>query len=159
MSTVLVTGANGQLGLELKATLPAGIEFYGVDLPLLDITDAGAVLKFVEQLKPAIIINCAAYTAVDKAESDSTLAYAVNREGAKHLAIAARQAGARMVQVSTDFVFDGRQSTPYRSNDVPRPLGVYGLSKLEGEQAASSATAGDALIIRTAWLYSAHGQN
>ncbi len=159
MSKVLVVGANGQLGLELKATLPADYEFHAADLPLLDITDAAAVITSLEQLKPAVIINCAAYTAVDRAESDSALAYAVNRDGAKHLAIAANQVGARLVQVSTDFVFDGRQSTPYKVDDTPWPLGVYGQSKLEGELAASAETAGDALIVRTAWLYSAHGQN
>ncbi|HEY1075516.1 MAG TPA: dTDP-4-dehydrorhamnose reductase [Fontimonas sp.] len=159
MSKVLVTGAHGQLGLELRATAPADVEFHGVDLAELDITQAEAVLRFVEQLKPAVIINCAAYTAVDKAEADSSLAYAVNRDGAQHLAAAAKRAGARLVQVSTDFVFDGRQSTPYRVNDRAAPLGVYGQSKLEGEQAAATATAGDALIVRTAWLYSPHGQN
>ncbi len=159
MSKVLVTGANGQLGLELRATLPAGFEFHGADLPELDITKAEAVLSYVEQLKPAVIINCAAYTAVDKAESDSGLAYAVNRDGALHLAAAAKRVGARMVQVSTDFVFDGRQSTPYQVTDRPAPLGVYGQSKLEGEQAVTAASVGDALIVRTAWLYSPHGQN
>lgn len=159
MKRVLVTGANGQLGLELKATLPADIEFHGVDLPQLDITDASAVLGFVDRLRPAAIINCAAYTAVDKAESDVTLAYAVNRDGARHLAAAARQSGARLVQISTDFVFDGRQSSPYRTTDAPAPLGVYGQSKLDGERVAAQETAGDALIVRTAWLYSAHGQN
>lgn len=159
MSKVLVTGTNGQLGLELKATLPAGIEFHGIDLPELDITDAAAVSHFVDRLRPAAIVNCAAYTAVDKAESDSTLAYAVNRDGARNLARAAKQSGARLVQISTDFVFDGRQSTPYRTTDTPAPLGVYGQSKLEGEQAAIAETAGDALVVRTAWLYSAHGQN
>jgi dTDP-4-dehydrorhamnose reductase len=159
MSRVLVTGANGQLGLELRATLPAGIEFHGVDLPQLDITDAAAVISSVEQIRPTVIINCAAYTAVDKAETDSELAYAVNRDGARHLAVAAKRVGARLVQVSTDFVFDGRQSTPYKVGDAPGPLGVYGHSKLEGEQLAYAETAGDALIVRTAWLYSAHGQN
>jgi dTDP-4-dehydrorhamnose reductase len=158
MSAVLVTGANGQLGIELQRHAPAAMEVHGVDLPELDITDAVAVRARVEALRPSAIINCAAYTAVDKAEADETAALRVNRDGAACIAEAARAVGARLIHVSTDFVFDGTRSSPYLPDDAPNPLGVYGRTKLEGERAVRAADA-DALVVRTAWLYSAHGQN
>jgi dTDP-4-dehydrorhamnose reductase len=124
----------------------------------LDITVAIAVEQFVSVLKPDVIINAAAYTAVDKAESEVELAYAVNQYGVAHLAKAAAKHEARLIQVSTDFVFDGRHSTPYRPDDQPNPLGVYGASKLAGEKAAIELC-NDVVIVRTAWVYSSHGHN
>ena len=161
MSTtpILITGARGQLGLELQARAPGTANITAIDLQELDITDAAATAAQVAAIRPRWIINCAAYTAVDKAESDGELAMRVNRDGARHLALAAKQHGARLVQVSTDFVFDGRKSSPYLPDDAPHPLGHYGQTKLEGELAVEQASGGDALIVRTAWLYSAHGAN
>lgn len=156
---VLITGARGQLGIELQAAPPAATAISAIDLQELDLTDAAATAAYVQRLQPDWIINCAAYTAVDEAESEAELAYRVNRDGARHLALAAQACGARLIQISTDFVFDGRKSSPYLPDDVPNPLSVYGRSKLAGEQAVATASDGDALIVRTAWLYSAHGNN
>jgi dTDP-4-dehydrorhamnose reductase len=155
---ILITGSRGQLGLALQACAPSGWTVQGVDVDTLDITDAVAVREAVAAFAPDAIINCAAYTAVDRAETEADAAFRINRDGAAHLAAAAAGVGARMVQVSTDFVFDGRQSLPYRPDAKPNPLGVYGHSKLAGEQTVAQA-APDALIVRTAWLYSAHGGN
>ena len=156
---VLLTGANGQLGWELQRTCPAQIELHAHDADTLDITDAAAVHEAIHALKPAWIINAAAYTAVDKAESEVELAYAVNRDGARHLAAAVRTVNARMVQVSTDFIFNGEHGHPYRPDDLPAPLSVYGASKLEGEIAVHETLGEQALILRTAWVYSSHGHN
>ena len=156
---VLLTGANGQLGWELQRSRPAHIELHAHDADTLDITDAQAVLDAVQAIKPDWIINAAAYTAVDKAESETTLAYAVNRDGARHLAEAARALNARMVQVSTDFIFDGEQGHPYPPDASPAPLSVYGASKLAGEQTVRDLLGEYALILRTAWVYSSHGHN
>jgi dTDP-4-dehydrorhamnose reductase len=114
LDRVLITGAWGQLGIELLRRVPPRIAATGVDLAELDITDAAAVRACVEQLRPAAIFNCAAYTAVDKAEADADAAYRVNRDGARNLAEAAQAAGAKLLHVSTDFVFDGRTWRPYR---------------------------------------------
>lgn len=156
---VLVTGAGGQLGSALIATAPTGISLEACDVAELDITDARAVQKACAQLAPDAIINAAAYTAVDSAEEDAEASYAVNRDGVAHLAAVAAACGARLVQVSTDFIFDGAQGRPYLPGDPPRPLGVYGASKLAGEEALRSSDARDWLILRTAWVYSADGSN
>jgi dTDP-4-dehydrorhamnose reductase len=124
----------------------------------LDIRDAPAVAAAVARSAPDLILNAAAYTAVDRAETESELAWSVNRDGAVNLARAAVAAGARFAHVSTDFVFDGRANRAYRPDDAPAPLGVYGASKLAGEiDVAAAAPA--ALILRTAWVYSPHGGN
>lgn len=159
MTTVLVTGARGQLGTEVVLNCPSGIALTSVDRTQLDIADAAAVQRLVDGLRPAAIINCAAYTAVDKAESDTGQAYRINRDGSRHLAQAARSVGARLIHVSTDFVFDGRKSSPYLPDDPTAPLGVYGDSKLAGEQAVREIAGDMALIVRTGWVYSAHGHN
>lgn len=160
MSTrILVTGIKGQLGFELQRICPSSIELHGHDADTLDITDAAAVQAMVRTIQPTWIINAAAYTAVDKAESDVERAFAVNQLGAQHLAEAAHGVGARMVQVSTDFVFDGAQSHPYGVDALPAPLGVYGASKLAGERAVQQTLGKNALILRTAWVYSTHGHN
>jgi dTDP-4-dehydrorhamnose reductase len=154
----LITGAGGQLATALIATAPAGWSVAGLTRANLDIGDQAAVDAAVSRLAPDLIINAAAYTAVDHAESETDLAFQVNRDGARHLAVTASRVGARLIQLSTDFVFDGRSSRPYRPDDTPNPLGVYGASKLAGERAVAEA-APDALIIRTAWVYGPTGAN
>jgi dTDP-4-dehydrorhamnose reductase len=156
---VLVTGTRGQLGTELVNTAPANVEVAAVTRAQLDIGNPESVATVVSTLKPAWIINAAAYTAVDKAETDTPSAFRVNRDGPRHLGEAAQRLGARMLHVSTDFVFDGRKSTPYLPGDPTGPLGTYGRSKLDGEYAVRSATENHAVIVRTGWVYAAHGQN
>ncbi|WP_422450380.1 MULTISPECIES: dTDP-4-dehydrorhamnose reductase [unclassified Endozoicomonas] len=156
---VLITGSNGQLGYELTRTAPEGVELTCVDVEQLDITSEAAVTNFFAEHTPDVVINAAAYTAVDKAESDSELAYAVNAVGPELLAKACVDAGSFMVHVSTDFVFDGNQSTPYKPEDHPKPVSVYGNSKLKGEEQVTSILGNHAVIIRTAWVYSTHGNN
>jgi dTDP-4-dehydrorhamnose reductase len=123
----------------------------------LDITNAAAVREAVRRAKPDVIVNCAAYTKVDDAEAHEHLATAINGSAVEFLADAANEADALLVQISTDFVFDGSKRTPYEVNDVPAPLSAYGRSKLAGEQAASIAR--KRIILRTAWLFGVHGQN
>jgi dTDP-4-dehydrorhamnose reductase len=125
----------------------------------LDITDRDAVSAAVRAAQPDLIINAAAYTAVDRAESEPELARAVNADGAGHLARAAAAVGARLFHLSTDFVFAGDQTTPYRETDPPAPLNIYGQSKLAGEHAVLAVQPQNALIVRTGWLYAAQGQN
>lgn len=156
---VWIVGGRGQLGTELGGTAPAGVSCVVTDRSTVDIGDRARVLAFAAEARPDLIINAAAYTAVDKAESEPDLAFRINGDGAAHLAQAAVQCGARLIQVSTDYVFDGRQSTPYKPDDAPNPLNVYGESKLAGERAVQEITEGNGLIVRTAWVYSAHGNN
>jgi dTDP-4-dehydrorhamnose reductase len=154
----VVTGAGGQLARAWSAAAPPGWSVTGLSRAELDISDGAAVERVLGALAPDLILNAAAYTAVDRAESDPDLAFAVNRDGAGHLAATAARAGARLIQVSTDFVFDGLASRPYRPDDAPGPLNVYGASKLAGERAVAEA-APDALIVRTAWVYGPSGAN
>lgn len=160
MMKILLTGSNGQLGRELAPMLerlwPGGVEC--ADIDTLDITDAGAVEAAVERLRPTHIVNCAAFTAVDRAESEPELCHRVNALATANLADAARRHGAKMVHVSTDYVFDGTACRPYRETDTTSPLGVYGRTKREGEQMLLERCP-DAVIVRTAWLYSPHGNN
>jgi dTDP-4-dehydrorhamnose reductase len=155
---VLITGADGQLGCELKRSQPQGINLIVTDRKTLDITDPLSIENALKMHEPDWLINCAAYTAVDKAESEQDTATAINATAPGLLAKACTTTGARMAQISTDFVFDGSQSTPYLPDDTPNPLSVYGSTKLDGEQAVLKALP-DALIIRTSWLYSSQGQN
>ena len=156
---VLVTGAEGQLGRLLVSTAPAGMQVTALSRAGLDIGDAAAVLAAVRTLAPGLIINAAAYTAVDKAESEGELAARVNALGPAHLAAAARAVGARLVHVSTDFVFDGTAGTPYRADAATHPLSVYGRTKRDGELAVLEALPEHSLIVRTAWVYAAQGRN
>ncbi len=157
---ILLTGANGQLGWELQRTAPASIEIAAFGSRELDITDYQAVERMVVACRPEVIINAAAYTAVDQAEQDSERAFQVNSLAAANLAQVAREGGMRLVHISTDFIFDGCKSSPYRPDDSPNPLGVYGRSKLLGEERILAITKGlDTTIIRTAWVYSSHGHN
>lgn len=155
---VLIAGANGQLGRTLAETAPQGVVLHLLDLPDLDITDEANVRRHVRAAAPDLVVNAAAYTAVDRAEEQSDLAFAVNAAGAGHLARAARATGARLIHVSTDYVFDGGANTPYAPEAVCRPLGVYGESKRQGEIAVLEAS-DNALILRTAWLHSRCGAN
>ena len=156
---MLVTGSKGQLGWELSRTCPANIKIYPVDIGELDISNGEKVERYVSDLQPNWIINAAAYTAVDKAEQESEIAYRVNRDGAENLALSAKRISAKLIQISTDFVFDGKKSSPYLSEDKPNPLCVYGASKQAGDEAVLSILGQQATIIRTAWVYSSHGNN
>ena len=156
---VLVAGAGGQLGFELKRTRPLGVELLALSSGELNLTEAGAVRRRVAEERPGLIINAAAYTAVDRAEAERERAFAVNGQGAANLAVAAREAGARLIHLSTDFVFDGEKSSPYLPDDAPNPLGVYGASKLAGEERVREILGPATAIVRTAWVYSVHGHN
>lgn len=157
---ILVTGSNGQLGRELRNVLEEelpGITTY-TDVDDLDICDAKAVERFVIDGEYTHIVNCAAYTAVDKAESEQTLCYTINAEAVKNIAAAASKAGAKVLHISTDYVFDGTSCRPYKESDKVNPVSAYGTSKRKGEMHLL-AMCPDAVIIRTAWLYSPYGRN
>ncbi len=157
---ILVTGSRGQLGselLELSASC-RNHRFFFYDLPDLDITRSDQVESHCRNHEIEVIVNCAAYTAVDKAETDSAMAFKVNRDAPAILAACARERNALLLQISTDYVFDGTSSTPYRESDPTAPLGVYGLSKWEGEERIRQI-APAYIIIRTSWLYSLSGVN
>jgi len=156
---ILITGSKGQLGYELLRSRPEGAEICAVDVDELDITSAGQVRELVDEFQPQLIVNAAAYTAVDRAESEPETVRGVNARGAENLARAATSSGARMIHISTDFVFDGSRGKPWKPGDPTAPLGVYGATKLEGEKAVQRALGRDSLILRTSWLYSAHGNN
>jgi dTDP-4-dehydrorhamnose reductase len=158
MKTVVV-GARGQLGQELLRTAPAQVEVIALDRESLDITAFDEVLDVVTGLRPDVVINAAAYTAVDGAETKPDLAVSVNAEGPGHLARAAERAGARLLHVSTDFVFDGQAQQAYLPRHEPRPLGVYGHSKLAGERRVQEILPLQSVIVRTAWVYSSYGDN
>jgi len=156
---ILVTGSNGQLGSELKVLSENfNAEFIFTDRAELDITNANAVNEFIANTKPDFVINGAAYTAVDKAETDQEPAYAINATAVGYLAAACKTNHAKYIQVSTDFVFDGARYTPYKEDDATNPLSVYGKSKLQGEQLCLQNNE-ETIIIRTSWLYSSFGNN
>ena len=155
----LITGADGQLGRELQRTCPEGWQAAALSHPELDITDRSAVAAVLKKYQPDLVINTAAYTAVDKAESEKNKVFSVNTEGAAIIAGLSVESGARLIHLSTDYVFDGAKSQPYLPGDRPNPINIYGASKLQGEQAVSAATGNKGLIIRTGWLYSSHGSN
>ena len=156
---VMITGANGQLGWELQQSAPQEVELIPLDRHGLDITDANAVNACINDYQPQQLINCAAYTAVDKAETEVAAARAINAKGAANLATACHESGCRMLQISTDFIFDGTRSTPYPTDAAANPLGIYGLTKWEGEELVRKKSHGAALILRTSWVYSTHGNN
>lgn len=156
---VLILGAEGQLGTALQAECPAGVELVAAPRSRLDLTDGQALRALVAGLRPAQVINAAAYTSVDGAEAERERAFAVNAVAPGALAAACAEAGARLLHVSTDFVFDGAQGTAYRTTDTPRPLGVYGASKLEGERRIAAVAGLHWQIVRTAWVYGPTGRN
>jgi dTDP-4-dehydrorhamnose reductase len=155
---VLIAGAAGQLGRALQATAPAGVMILAPPEDAFDILDEAKVSAVVSATAPALVVNAAAYTQVDRAETDAETAEAVNGRAAGRLAGAAAATGARFVHVSTDFVFDGLSALPYAPDASPCPLGVYGATKLSGERQVAAAHPG-ALIVRTAWVYAAQGNN
>jgi dTDP-4-dehydrorhamnose reductase len=155
---ILVTGSEGQLGSDLLKILPAKHQVIGCDIQDWDITDLKSTLENVGRIRPEVLVNAAAYTDVDGCELNPDLAYRVNTLGAHNLAIACQKLGAVMVHVSTDFVFDGEKGSPYLEFDQPRPLSVYGKSKLASEQWVA-AVLNTYFIVRTAWLYGKKGKN
>ncbi len=152
---ILIVGANGMLGRDLAALL--GNRARGVDIADIDITSMESTERVVKALRPSVVINCAAYTDVDGCETNVETAMQVNGEGVAHLAIVTRGIGAKLVQVSSDYVFDGGKGSPYQEDDAPHPLSIYGESKLAGEM--NAAFNPDHLIVRTQWLYGLHGKN
>lgn len=161
MKQILVTGCNGQLGNEIRLLAPkyeGKLEFHFTDIDELDITDRKAVYAFVEQNHISTVINCAAFTAVDKAESNEGLCRLLNETAPGYLAEAVASVGGTMVQVSTDYVFDGEGCVPYKEEDVTNPQTVYGRTKLAGEENVIRSCAGS-MVVRTAWLYSTFGNN
>lgn len=159
MKKVIITGADGQLGYELQRSVLSGYECIATNRSTLDVTDAYVVREFVGEHEPDVIINSAAYTAVDKAEEETELAIAINTLGAANLANAARANQCKLVQISTDFVFDGKACSPYAVDAKTDPEGYYGKSKRDGDNKVIDILGNDALIIRTSWLYSAQGNN
>lgn len=155
---ILIFGTTGQLARALPKTAPAGSELISLGRDAVDVTDISAIRSAIAAHAPSLVINATAYTAVDKAESESDLAYAINRDAPTAMAEAARACGARFVTVSTDFVFDGSASTPYSIDAPVSPIGVYGASKAAGERAVL-AVMPDATIVRTAWVYDREGRN
>ena len=155
---ILLTGVNGQVGWELQRTLAPLGEVIAADRGMLDLADTASIRRGVDAIAPDLIVNPAAYTAVDKAESESELAHAINATAPGELAQAAAARGIPLVHFSTDYVFDGRKSGAYTEADVPNPLGVYGASKLAGEQAVLAAGIPH-LILRTSWVYGLRGRN
>ena len=160
MTRWLVTGAAGMLGRDLTDLLQArGEEFTPMARTDLDITDPAAVAKAVSVVKPDVVVNCAAWTAVDAAEEHEEEAFAINSGGAANLAAACASVGALLVHPSTDYVFDGHASAPYAEGAPTAPSGAYGRTKLAGEQAVRAALPDASYVVRTAWLYGGHGKN
>ncbi len=158
MTDLLITGSNGQLGRAVLAEAHSrGLAAEGHDLDTLDIRDAGAVRQMLERMRPAALINTAAFTAVDACETREEEAMAINGTAVGHLAAACDLTGTVLVHISTDYVFSGEMDRPYREDDPPSPLSAYGRTKLRGEELAASAR--DHLIVRTAWLYGVGGAN
>ncbi len=154
----VVFGAHGQLGRTVVASAPAGVTVIPFDRAAVDVADADAVASALRDAGAAVVLNCAAYTRVDDAEREGAVAEAVNAAGPEQVGIAATAVGARVVHVSTDYVFNGRDGAPYAPNHATDPMSVYGRTKRDGEQRLMAVCA-DAVVIRTAWLHAGHGQN
>ena len=157
---ILVTGGNGQLGSEIKGLAPSynKFRFFFMDLPELDICNPDELAVFFRENNIHTVINCAAYTAVDKAEQEAEIAEKVNSEGVLNLINAVAKVNGKLIHISTDYVFDGNSFLPYQESDEVNPLGVYGNTKRRGELAVINSDI-DAIVIRTSWLYSAYGNN
>jgi dTDP-4-dehydrorhamnose reductase len=156
---VMITGGGGQVATALLKTKLPRTDVVCVTHSELDISDRDAVMQMVAKESPAVLVNAAAYTAVDRAESETDLAFKVNADAAGYLAAAAKSNKARFIHISTDFVFDGTQSCPYKPNDSTNPLNVYGSSKLAGERKVTEILDGRAIILRTSWVYANKGNN
>src|SRR5687768_1613394 len=156
---ILLVGNRGMLAHAVQRSLARrGLAHVGAARDVCDITDATSVIQTFDRVKPTLVINCAAYTAVDRAEQEEALATRVNGHGPGHLADACRDHGAILVHYSTDFVFNGRGERPYREDDKPDPVSAYGRSKLAGEVAIEQSGLADWLVLRTAWLYGPTGE-
>ncbi len=155
---VLVSGSKGQLGRDLIGILSAKFDISGFDIDKIDIRNLEDVKKFFRQKKPDIVLHAAAYTDVDRCESETETAMAVNAEGTENVALACKDINAKMIYYSTDYVFDGEKSSPYIETDNPNPQTIYGRSKLEGEKKIAGIL-DEYAILRIAWLYGAHGKN
>jgi dTDP-4-dehydrorhamnose reductase len=160
---ILVTGARGMLGTDLVKRLSIKNDVIGVDIEDFDITDERGTIKEIKRTAPELVINTAAFTDVDRCESEREMAFKVNRDGAKNMALGCREIGAKFIHISTDYVFDGSKREPYTEKDEPRPINIYGLSKLEGEREILKLQTPDSrlqtLIIRTSWLFGRNGKN
>ncbi|MBD3257398.1 dTDP-4-dehydrorhamnose reductase [candidate division GN15 bacterium] len=155
---ILVTGAKGQLGMDVVKVLSPSHDVTGVDVAELDIRQKDAVEVLVRETAPRVVVHAAAYTDVDGCESDHETAIAVNRDGTRYVAAACRETGARLIYISTDYVFDGEKDSAYHEDDPAHPKTVYGMSKLAGEKAVWEEIS-DFVILRIAWLYGKHGKN
>lgn len=157
---LLVIGSKGQLGSDCCSLLASENETTGCDIPKIDITSKDSVNSYIDEIQPEVIVNCAAFTAVDGCEAELDLSWKVNAEGPMYLAQAAERTGCRLIQVSTDYIFDGNRPapSPYFETDTPNPLSQYGKSKLAGEEAVTKYC-NNHIILRTAWLYSSTGKN
>ena len=157
---IIVTGSKGQLGRSIQkfSSEYPGLDFVFTDVEELDISDSVQTDHFFATEKPSVVVNCAAFTAVDKAEKEELLAEKINHRGVANLANACKKTGTKLIHISTDYLFDGNKSTPYHEKDIVKPKSVYGITKLEGETAILRAEI-KSIIIRTSWLYSEYGNN
>ena len=155
---VLVTGASGQLGTDLVKILSPHFQVYGYSKKELDITILPSVLKTVYTVMPDCIVHCAAYTKVDQAEKEKDIAYLINSNGTHNISLAASQVKAKLIYISTDYVFNGQQASPYTELDEPDPINIYGKSKLAGEKVVKELTQ-KYFIVRTSWVYGEQGSN
>ncbi|MBE9243988.1 dTDP-4-dehydrorhamnose reductase [Microcystis aeruginosa LEGE 00239] len=158
MKKVLLIGAKGQVGQELQVTLPQLGEVISIGREELDLTNSEKISQLIREIHPDYLVNAAAYTAVDKAETEPDLAYSINSIAPKIMAESAEKIKAKFLHISTDYVFDGRKNTPYLETDLTNPLGVYGQSKLRGEEEIKTVNS-QAIILRTAWVYGSYGKS
>lgn len=158
MKKVLLIGAKGQVGQELQLTLPQLGEVISIGREELDLTNSEKISQLIREIHPDYLVNAAAYTAVDKAETEPDLAYSINAIAPKIMAESAEKIKAKFLHISTDYVFDGRKNTPYLESDLTNPLGVYGQSKLRGEEEIKTVNS-QAIILRTAWVYGSYGKS
>jgi len=158
MTKVLLIGAKGQVGQELQLTLPQLGEVISISREELDLTNSEKIGQLIREIHPDYLVNAAAYTAVDKAETEPDLAYSINATAPKIMAESAEKIQAKFLHISTDYVFDGRKNTPYLETDLTNPLGVYGQSKLRGEEEIKTVNS-QAIILRTAWVYGSYGKS
>ena len=158
MKKVLLIGAKGQVGQELQVTLPQLGEVISIGREELDLTNSEKISQLIREIHPDYLVNASAYTAVDKAETEPDLAYSINATAPKIMAEAAEKIQAKFLHISTDYVFDGRKNTPYLETDLTNPLGVYGQSKLRGEEEIKTVNS-QAIILRTAWVYGSYGKS